>query len=371
MRLSIFLLVSAMSCCPAIAAQAGAKAPAAAADATFSRGGALPKWAQPLAAVPPTTRTDPVVMRLAETQAVAGPASGVLVNQALQVNDQGSLASIGQYSFSYYPSYQKVRLHRVAILRGGQTLDRTASVNVRLLERETAVEAGVYGGAKTVQLLLDDVRVGDTLWITYSTEGRNPVFDKRWAEDFSWDRSVLVELRRLTILHPARQPLFWRQLGDAPGALLAPVIDQVGDMERMRFEGAALDAVERENSVPADFLPVRMLQLSEYPDWQAVAGWADGLFPPVQASPGLRQLAAKFGAAPTPMARASAALHWVQDEIRYFSVSIGQNSHRPQAPDTVLARRFGDARTRPTCWSACSGRWASPQSRCCSTRRRR
>ncbi|WLI91478.1 DUF3857 domain-containing protein [Massilia sp. R2A-15] len=347
MRLSILLLVSAMSgCFPAIAAQLPAKPAATAADATFSRGGALPKWSQPLAAVPPTTRTDPVVMRLAETQAIAGPSSGVLVNQALQVNDQGALATIGQYSFNYYPSYQKVRLHRVAILRGGQVLDRTGSVNVRLLERETAVEAGVYGGAKTVQLLLEDVRVGDTLWITYSTEGRNPVFDKRWAEDFSWDRDVPVELRRLTILHPARQPLYWRQLGDASGALLAPVIDQLGDMERMRFEGAAIDAVEQESSVPPDFLPVRMLQVSEYPDWQSVAGWADGLFPPVQASPGLRQLAAKFGAGPTPMARASTALHWVQDEIRYFSVSIGQNSHRPQAPDVVLARRFGDCKDK-------------------------
>lgn len=347
MRVSIVLLVAALAgYIPAIAAPRPARPASAAVDGTFSRSATLPKWAQPLAAVPPTIRTDPVVMRLAETQAIAGLAPALLVNQVLQVNDPAALATIGQYSFNYYPSYQKVRLHRVAIIRGRQTLDRTASVNVRLLERETAVDAGVYGGAKTVQLLLEDVRAGDTLWITYSTEGRNPVFGKHWAEDFSWDRSEPVELRRLTILHPARQPLYWRQLGDAPGALLAPVIDQLGDMERMRFEGAAIEAVQQESSVPADFLPVRMLQLSEYPDWQSVAGWADGLFPPARPSPALRQLAARFGAEPTPMARASAALQWVQNEIRYFSVSIGQNSHRPQAPDVVLARRFGDCKDK-------------------------
>lgn len=348
MRLPIFVLLAAVASAPAFAARPLAATSAATASAapTFSRGAPLPKWAQTLADVPPTVRTDPVVTRLAEVQVRIGAVHSVLVNQAIQVNDPDALAEIGQYALSYFPSHQKVQLHRVAIIRANQVMDRTATVNVRLLERESGVEAGVYGGEKSVQLLLDDVRVGDTLWITYTTDGQNPVFGKRWAQDFSWDRDTPVELRRLTVLHPPQRPIYWRQLADVKAEAVAPVIDRVGEFERMRFEGRGLDAVQLEPAIPADFIPLRRLQLSEYATWREVAGWADGLFPPVAASTGLKQLAARFRAAPTRLAQASAALHWVQDEVRYFSVSIGQNSHRPQPPETVLARRFGDCKDK-------------------------
>jgi TPR repeat protein/transglutaminase-like putative cysteine protease len=346
MHLSTFVLLAAFAAPIAIAAQPVQPKSVAVADRTFSRAAPMPRWAQPLAEIPPTERTDPVVTRLAEVQSKVGASPSMLVNQAIQVNDPASLGEIGQFSLSYFPSYQKLLLHRVAIVRAGQVTDRTATVNVRLLEREAGIDVGVYGGAKSVQLLLDDVRVGDTLWITYTVDGRNPVFGKRWAEDYSWDRHTPIELRRVTVLHPPGQPIHWRQLGDVKADPIVPVIDSAGGMARMRFEGRALDAVQSEPSIPPDFLPYRRLQLSEYPDWHSVALWADGLFPRAAPSPALKQLAARFATEKTRLAQASAALHWVQDEIRYFSVSIGENSHRPQVPDTVLARRYGDCKDK-------------------------
>ncbi|MES2757322.1 MAG: DUF3857 domain-containing protein [Pseudomonadota bacterium] len=347
MRLHFVVLLAAFASPIGFAAQLAApKAARVVADASYVRGAALPRWAQALAEIPPTERTDPVVTRLAEIQTRVGAAPAMLVNQAIQVNDPGSLSEIGQYSLSYFPSYQKLLLHRVAIIRAHQVMDRTATANVRLLEREAGIDAGVYGGEKSVQLLLDDVRAGDTLWITYTVEGRNPVFGKRWAQDFSWDRGTPVELRRLTVLHPPGQPIYWRQLGDVRAEPIVPLVDSAAGVARMRFESRAIDAVQHESSIPPDFLPYRRLQLSEYPDWQAVAVWAGGLFPAVAPSPAIKQFAARFEGEKTRLAQASAALHWVQDEIRYFSVSIGENSHRPQPPDTVLARRYGDCKDK-------------------------
>lgn len=320
--------------------------PITAADKQLVRGGPLPGWAQPLADVAPTTRRDPVVIRLREAQSLVGPAPATLVNQALQVNDASALSMIGQYSIRYHPDYQKLTLHRIAILRGGRMLDRLRSADIRTLQQEDEVRNGVYHGAATVQLLLDDVRVGDTLWITYTTEGANPVFGKRWSDEFSWDLQVPVELRRLTVLHPRKQPLRWRQLGDYIHDAPAPTVDQVGDLERIRFEGRGLEAVEAEPSTPSDYMAWRMLQMSEYDNWHDVAVWAAGLFPAAAPTPALQDAAKRFAAPSDPAARAAAALHWVQDEIRYFSVSIGENSHRPQAPDVVLRRRYGDCKDK-------------------------
>ena len=107
MRLPPLVLTAILSCSvPALQAAALAKAPAAAIDATFQRGGSLPKWASPLAEIPPSTRTEAVVTRLWEVQSLAGPAPAVLVNQAIQVNDRESLPFIGQHNFTYNPSYE-------------------------------------------------------------------------------------------------------------------------------------------------------------------------------------------------------------------------------------------------------------------------
>ncbi|MFL6657177.1 MAG: DUF3857 domain-containing protein [Massilia sp.] len=319
---------------------------AAASPSTFSRGTPLPKWVQPLAEPPVTQRTDPVVMRVFETQALIGPSSATTISRAIQVNDAKALAVIGQFGIDYVPDYQTLQLHRVMILRGKERLDRTATVNVRHLQRETSIENGMYGGATTVQLLLDDVRPGDTLWIVYTTVGENPVFGNRSSDVFGWEHSIANELRRVTVLHPRNRPLYWQQLGDFKKERLVPVIDMVGDLERIRYEGKNVAEVEHEPSVPSAFFATRALTMSEYPDWSGVAQWADGLFPNLPSSPALKTLAHQFASETGPEAQASAALHWVQNEVRYFSVSMGENSHRPQPPDVVMKRRYGDCKDK-------------------------
>lgn len=346
MRFPILVIAAACAAAPSAPVFAAGPAVAVAPDHGFRRQAALPKWALPLGQMPATVRTDPVVIRLSETQAWVGAAPATLYNRAIQVNDSSELGTIGQFGLDYYSAYQKLVLHRVAILRDGRTIDHTATVNARPLQRETAMESGMVGGATTLQLLLDDVRIGDTLWITYTIEGENPVFGKVWSGDFGWDSGSPTELRLLTVMHPVARPLQWRQLGDFRTDKINPTVDRVGEVERLRFEGRAIEAIEGEPSIPSDFLPGRVLQFSEYRDWQEVANWADGLFPKNKPSPALTALVRQFAGEPDPATRAAAALRWVQHEIRYFSVSIGENSHRPQLPDVVLKRRYGDCKDK-------------------------
>lgn len=312
----------------------------------FVRGAPLPKWAVALPEVPKTERTDPTVLRLADTQVSLAGEPAVLYSRAIQVNDQGALSDIGQYSINYHPAYQKLFVHKVIVLRDGQQLDRTASVNMRSLDREQALEQGMYAGEVSLQLLMQDVRVGDTLWITYTIEGRNPVFGKRWSQAFGWDSSGPTEFRRMVVTRPKARPLYWRQIGDYRKDELVPKIEQLGGDERLTFAQRAYDAVEDEPSVPSDYMTGRILQFSEYSGWGDVGRWATGLFPAVKPSPALKALAKSFESQTTAAARAAAALHWVQNEVRYFSVSIGENSHRPQAPDTVLTNRYGDCKDK-------------------------
>jgi len=315
-------------------------------QASFVRGAAMPKWAQPLPEIPVSERPDPVLVRMADTQVSLAETPAVLYSRAIQVNDSGSLSEIGQYSIAYAPAYQKLLVHKVVILRNGQQIDRTASVNMRALEREQQLEQGMYGGEVTLQMLMHDVRVGDTLWVTYTIEGHNPVFGKKWSQVFGWDSTAPTELRRLAVTYPKRRPVHWRQSGDFRTTELKPTRVESGADERLVFTERAIDALENESSVPSDYLAGRVLEFGEYGTWGEVAQWAAAMFPDVKPSGALKSVAKSLEGGATPAARAAAALHWVQDEVRYFSVSIGENSHRPQPPDTVLSRRYGDCKDK-------------------------
>ncbi len=318
---------------------------------SFVRGAPVPDWAE-LLPLPPlraatTTTPLPITVRLEDTHLLVADTPVALVNVAQQVNDSAALGQIGQISLRFIPQYQRLLLHKVAILRGEQVIDHTASAPVRFLQRESGLEQGVYSGVITASLLLPDVRVGDTLLLQYSIAGANPIFGSRYVQGVPWQRPVPVQLRRVTLNTPEARAINWKWVGDGTPSSLTPTITTQGGMRRLRFEERDLPAVELEPMLPRGAVPLRWLQFSEFADWAEVARWADGLFPGDEAlPPELAPLMQRLQQLPSPAEQASQALQWVQTEIRYYSVALGESSHRPHAPAEVLRNRYGDCKDK-------------------------
>ncbi|NTV11802.1 MAG: DUF3857 domain-containing protein, partial [Zoogloea sp.] len=299
--------------CQAHAQQAGEQAAPSVreiqvAAGAFTRGDPVPAWVRPVE-IPATSRRNPVVIRLADTQFRLGEPNSVFINRAVQVNDNSALARIGQYTLEFVPQYQKLRLHKVLILRDGKTTDHTRSVDVRFLQRETGLERGIYSGSVTASLLLSDVRVGDTLHIAYSLEGTNPVFGDMRSDAASWDQNDPVELRNVVLSYPRSRNINWRMEGDFRKQRVSPETSEDAGYRVLRWQERGIDGLDFEPYTPDSYLAYRLLEFSEYPDWNSVARWANTLFPPAgPLSPELRGVVEKLRALPTADARASAAL---------------------------------------------------------------
>lgn len=312
---------------------------------SFTRGTAQPVWVR-TAEVPPTTRRNPVVIRLADSQIKVGERHAYYVNRAVQVNEASALSRIGQYVISFIPNYEKLNLHSVHILRGAETIDHTLSVDVRFLQREMELERGVYSGAVTALLLLSDVRVGDTLQVRYSLEGNNPVFGNTYSKLTIWDDVEPIELRTVTMSYPEGRNIGWRMIGNYRNTQVSPESNVINGYRTLRWEERGIDGIDYEASIPSNYFPYRFLQLSEYPDWNSVAKWANSLFAHSGALPDeLEKFVAQIESQPEEV-RALGALQWVQREIRYFSVSLGESSHRPHPLPVVLERRYGDCKDK-------------------------
>lgn len=319
-----------------------------AADA-FVRNAPLPTWADLLPLPAPVATRRAVTIRLDDTHLLVADKPVQLVNAAQQVNDASVLGQIGQIAVQFIPQYQRLLLHKVALLRGDQLIDQTASVPVRFLQREAGLESGIYSGVITASLLLPDVRVGDTLLLQYSIEGANPILGQRYVQAAPWQRPVPVQVRRVTLNVPAGREIQWKWIGDgvAPPTQLQPVTSTADGMQRLRFEEHDMPAVELEPMMPRGTSPLRWLQFSEFASWGDVARWADALFPADEPLPNeLLPLVQRWLALPSRSEQASHALQWVQSNIRYVSVSLGESSHRPHSPAEVLRNRYGDCKDK-------------------------
>ncbi len=318
------------------------------ANDAFRRDPTLPAWSKLAPAPSPQLTGVGTQILLAETQAQVAATPAWIVHRVAQVHDARELSRLGQVMLQFNPSFQRLAVHRLAILRGDQTIDHTASAPVRFLQRETQLESGVYSGTITASLLLPDVRVGDALQLIFSVEGTNPILGDRYSDLFGWDDALPIAHRRITVMAPVDRRLRWQWVGDAPASHTPSPIETIehGQM-RWTFESHQLPPAIQEPQLASHTRPFRTLQISEYSDWNEVASWAAELFATESPLPKeLASLVESWRALPDDSAKASEALQWVQQSIRYHSISLGENTHRPQPPSAVFQQRYGDCKDK-------------------------
>ena len=345
-------LACLLSCAPVAHlayAQSTVVAASTAAEKAFTRGDPVPAWVDRIAAIPPAPGGHSLSVRLADVifhVGKDGQDGAEYHHKAFAAHEASSLGALGQFDIHFQPAYQRVRLHRLALLRGNQVIDKMATADIRFLQRERSLEQGIYDGSVTAQIVTTDVRVGDTLEIEYTVLGQNPVFAGHVMESVQVDYPGPVQLRRVTIDAPLEKNIVTRLLGNGPGPVPAWTEQQRDGRSRLRYQMKAVAPLIAETSVPFDAHQFRWVQISDFLDWAEVNTWALALFsaqtPPAVLSAPLR--AAR--AARTREEAVAKVLEFVQNEIRYLSVSLGENSHRPFAPATVLARGYGDCKDK-------------------------
>lgn len=316
------------------------------ANERFVRGAPIPDWVKPSSVIPDSTDRSPAVLRLSETEFLASESQGVFIRRVWKINDASAVEQLGHMPIVFQANFQKVKFHAARVFRNSVVVDQTLTARLRFLQREAGLDKGLYDGEVTASILMDDLRVGDSLELAYTVEGENPVFGGKFMDSAGWDSGIRVEKRRVALHHPIGRRIQWKLIGDAGGVSPQPIETISNGQRSLEWEQQQLAPVDRETNIPFGFVPERYIQFSEYASWNEVAIWAAKLFESNrQVDPEVLRLAQEIQG-PSPELRASAALKWVQSEIRYFSVSLGESSHRPAMPAETLSRRWGDCKDK-------------------------
>ena len=323
---------------------------------------AMPAAARELLIEPPPAWVNAVAVPL-DAQAAPGSSSGgveyLLADRQTRLVARDRIAynhfamraitgdgveDVAHVQVSFDPTYETLTMHSIKVHRGGQVFSRLVAARVKLLQREQNLEARVYDGRKTADVMVEDVRIGDVVEYDFTIRGVNPALSDRRAGsyDLQWRVPLHSMYARLMVAEG-------RDLRIVPrNTTLQPEVQHRGGWIDYVWRAQDVPALAQDDDEPRWYDPLAMVQWSEFPDWTSVAAWALPLYR-VDADQGLELRAQVESIARTsadPGERLIATLRFVQREVRYLGIEVGVGSYAPRPPRQVMDHRFGDCKDK-------------------------
>jgi hypothetical protein len=249
----------------------------------------------------------------------------------------------GKHEIWFSPDYERLTIHRVDVRRDGVWKSRLVPASITLARRESDFERDMATGAVSALIVLDDVRSGDVVRVSYTIGGINPVLGGFVDEDLHFGYSDPLLENHARILFDADAKIAEHV---DPGA---PSSTQKRDRKQLEWHADqhGLAGIVNEGRYPIWFPAVPRVVVGIEHDWSAIAAWARSLYPVPQPLPDdLERKIAEWNGLPSQDERIAAALRAVQEEVRYFGTETGENSHRPAEPADTWSRRYGDCKDK-------------------------
>ena len=271
----------------------------------------------------------------------AGRESAIYQRMVTQPVSITAVQAVSQYEIVYHPDHAKIALNHVRVERDGVVEDRSGSIHVDFLRREPYLEVGIITGMVSAIIRIDDVRTNDQVDIAWTTTGSHSAFGGRDARLFPLAYSTSIERMHFRSQWPADRSS-WRLLGVASDISHT----RSGRLEVFERAASAYEAVPQELAIPITTHQAPILTASNFRDWAEVGRWAQPLFQP-EPSSDVTELAAQIVAAhENPADQIMAALRFVQDEVRYFLITLGDGGYVPTPVHETLRSRQGDCKAK-------------------------
>lgn len=300
-------------------------------------------WIQPTAydtAV--TARSGAHITQLLWERQVNAGASCSYHSTAVRLETSVAVQHESQWSVQFDARSQRLTLHWLRIVRGGQSIDHLQRERMRLNQRETQLERLVLDGTWTLLAVLDDVRPGDVIEAAFTLETRHPILPGCCEIFFAVPAQIAVGKFRLSITTPpGAVPLAWKASSDAP----APQEERAADgATQLVWEGTQSEPRVPEPNQPSSCFDFVWVQVSDLPAWETLATAVSRAWREDDDGRALDDIPEFARPAQIDGGAIVRLIQHIQDEFRYLSVDLDSGGWIPATPGTVARRRYGDCK---------------------------
>ncbi len=259
-----------------------------------------------------------------------------------RLGTMNAVREASQWRVNIDPLTSRLTIHALIVKRDDRSMDNAKPERLRVMQREQGLESLELSGSLTVVVLLEDVRVGDILDISYTVESRSQLFPDHFS---SWVVIPYWTLREFywSVRFPKDRAMRWK----THDPKMTPAIREDGDEIEWLWHLSKLPGAEPEPNVPGWHFSEPWIQVTDFASWAEVASGALAKWKEDLQHPEVLRLVESISAqASTPTERATRALTYLQDEIRYLFLMTELGGHVPASPGEVIKRGFGDCKDK-------------------------
>ncbi len=265
------------------------------------------------------------------------------------------LESASRIYIPWQVRHETLEVHFIRVVRNGERLDWKDRARVEDLHREDRLDSGIYDEERTRFMVLEDIRVGDIVEYAYSLRGANPVFGGQVHKTFVHGQDYPMALLHFRLLLSPDSKIKTRQYVRS----IEPVERLLaGGWRELVWMEKESPAVKEEDQSPYWFDTYPWIETSDWASWEELGQWGLGLFrntvdteSRLAVDSVFSRLAPNFPlddgvSRPASDDELLALIRFVQDEIRYFGLQIGEGTHRPRSPADIVSSGFGDCKDK-------------------------
>ena len=298
----------------------------------------------------PRRNNEPLTMLLLDRQ-INADAQTRYTRYVRRLETPQAVQEAGRIELDFDPATQMLIIHGVSIFREGQLKNYASLDMVQVIQRERDLEKGIYAGAITALILLNDVRTEDIVDIETSIVSDDPIFGGHYWLRENFQHSITVVKQYFSWL--ARDQDRFRVTMDAEELEYEKESTEWG--ERKTWKKVGGEALDIPPMLPIGFNPFESLTLSSFASWQEVAAevarlWKRKEEPGEELPNELMSLKKNYEAGSEELINEVVA--FVRDNIRYQGVETGRLGLVPDSLDVIWSRRFGDCKEKTSmlCW---------------------
>jgi len=264
----------------------------------------------------------------------------------LEFQSHAGLEENSTLTWNVDPGFERVGIHWIRVFREGKWIDLMPDAEIDVVDARTEVQSWFYDDSKDVRIILKRIQVGDVLDYGFTRWGSNPVVDEFYSSSASLGYAVPVKEISVRIDWPDDLEGFRFRTFPEP---MDPMVSHGDGMRIMEWRIEDSQPVVTDYDLPPDEEVLPWVQFSNWPDWRSVANWAVDLYPLSTESlpPMIDEVARDIRSMENdPFRRATEALQFVQDSIRYVSIPVGPHSYQPYPVSEIIDRRYGDCKDK-------------------------
>lgn len=259
-----------------------------------------------------------------------------------KIIDNVGVQDASAISINYDPTYQKLFLHDITVIRKGKPLNKLNANDFQTIRQESNAESYIYDGSLNAIANLADIRNGDILDLSYTIKGFNPIHGDHFSAGTTLNDFQPVGKINYYLI--ANKPLQYKTLNSD----LEPKTGSYNGYTTYNWKTTLTKAPKFEENMPSWYLPYQNVFVTDFKTWGAVVDWALNIYQDQGAlSKSLQTKIEQIkNSSEYESQRILATLRFVQNEIRYLGLESGIGAYKPFSPNKVLTQRFGDCKDK-------------------------